>query len=208
MNINDKIFAALYDIVNQSVESKLVEFRKMTAGVASGQVLEIGAGTGANFTFYRPDTKLTVLEKNEFMFPKIFNAATKCGIDTTLVKGSSFYIPFADNSFDSIVTTLVLCMVEDLESTLSEIKRVLKSGGVFYFYEHVKSSEGIRSRFEDYINPFWKYFTNGCNLNRNLGQSISNCGFEKIYLETHQLSVGLPITIPNIVGHAVVGIKY
>ncbi len=208
MNINDKIFAALYDIVNQSVESKLVEFRKMTAGVASGQVLEIGAGTGANFTFYRPDTKLTVLEKNEFMFPKIFNAATKCGIGTTLVKGSSFYIPFADNSFDSIVTTLVLCMVEDLESTLSEIKRVLKSGGVFYFYEHVKSSEGIRSRFEDYINPFWKYFTNGCNLNRNLGQSISNCGFEEIYLETHQLSVGLPITIPNIVGHAVVGIKY
>jgi len=208
MNINDKIFAALYDVVNQSVESKLVEFRKMTAGVASGQVLEIGAGTGANFTFYKPNTKLTVLENNEFMFPKIFNAATKCGIDTTLVKGSSFYIPFADNSFDSIVTTLVLCMVEDLESTLSEIKRVLKSGGVFYFYEHVKSSEGIRSRFEDYINPFWKYFTNGCNLNRNLGQSISNCGFEKIYLETHQLSVGLPITIPNIVGHAVVGIKY
>ena len=208
MNINDKIFAALYDVVNQSVESKLVEFRKMTAGVASGQVLEIGAGTGANFTFYKPNTKLTVLENNEFMFPKIFNAATKCGIDTTLVKGSSFYIPFADNSFDSIVTTLVLCMVEDLESTLSEIKRVLKSGGVFYFYEHVKSSDRIRSRFEDYINPLWKYLTNGCNLNRDLGQTISNCGFEKIYLETHHLSVGLPITIPNIVGHAVVGIKY
>ncbi len=208
MNINDKIFAALYDVVNQSVESKLVEFRKMTAGVASGQVLEIGAGTGANFTFYRPNTKLTVLENNEFMFPKIFNAASNYGIDTTLVKGSSFYIPFADNSFDSIVTTLVLCMVEDLESTLSEIKRVLKSGGVFYFYEHVKSSDGIRSRFEDYINPLWKYLTNGCNLNRDLGQTISNCGFEKIYLETHHLSVGLPITIPNIVGHAVVGIKY
>ena len=208
MNINDKIFAALYDVVNQSVESKLVEFRKMTAGVASGQVLEIGAGTGANFTFYRPNTKLTVLENNEFMFPKIFNAASNYGIDTTLVKGSSFYIPFADNSFDSIVTTLVLCMVEDLESTLSEIKRVLKSGGVFYFYEHVKSSDRIRSRFEDYINPLWKYLTNGCNLNRDLGQTISNCGFEKIYLETHHLSVGLPITIPNIVGHAVVGIKY
>ena len=204
MNINDKIFAALYDVVNQSVESKLVEFRKMTAGVASGQVLEIGAGTGANFTFYRPDTKLTVLEKNEFMFPKIFNASIKYGIDINAVQGSSFYIPFADDSFDSIVATLVLCMVEDLESTLAEIKRVLKSGGVFYFYEHVKSREGIRSRFEDYINPFWKYFTNGCNLNRDLGQAISNCDFERVYLETHQLSVGLPIKIPNIVGHAVV----
>ena len=203
MNINDKIFAALYDVVNQSVESKLVEFRKMTAGVASGQVLEIGAGTGANFTFYRPDTKLTILENNEFMFPKIFNAASNCGIDTTLVKGSSFYIPFADNSFDSIVTTLVLCTVDDLEATLSEITRVLKSGGMFYFYEHVKSPEGFRGSFEDYINPIWKYLTNGCNLNRDLEKAISSCGFEKIYLQNHQLSVGLPITIPNIVGYAV-----
>ena len=78
MNINDKIFAALYDVVNQSVESKLVEFRKMTAGVASGQVLEIGAGTGANFTFYRPDTKLTVLENNEL--PGLHDGETRDSI--------------------------------------------------------------------------------------------------------------------------------
>ena len=203
MNINDKIFAVLYDLVNESVESKLFRFREMTAGAASGQVLEIGAGTGANFTFYKPDTRLTVLEKNEFMFPKLIDAATKTGTYANAVKGSSFYIPFADDSFDSIVVTLVLCMVEDLENTLLEIKRVLKSGGVFYFYEHVKSPKGIRSKFENYINPLWKYFTNGCNLNRDLSMSISSCGFTKIHLENHQLSVGLPIKIPNIVGYAV-----
>jgi len=203
MNINDKMFAALYDVVNESVESKLVKFRQMTAGAASGQVLEIGAGTGANFAFYKPDTRLTVLEKNEFMFPRLINAATKSGIYTNPVKGSSFHIPFADDSFDSIVTTLVLCMVDDLENTLLEIKRVLKSGGIFYFYEHVISSKGIRSKFENYINPLWRYFTNGCNLNRDLSMSISSCGFTKIHLENHQLSVGLPIKIPNIVGYAV-----
>ena len=59
MNLNDKIFAFLYDLVNQSVEPKLVKFRKMTAGTASGNVLEIGAGTGANFTFYKNDTELS-----------------------------------------------------------------------------------------------------------------------------------------------------
>ena len=203
MNINDKIFAVLYDLVNESVESKLFRFREMTAGAASGQVLEIGAGTGANFTFYKPDTRLTVLEKNEFMFPKLIDAATKTGTYANAVKGSSFYIPFADDSFDSIVVTLVLCMVEDLENTLLEIKRVPKSGGVFYFYEHVKSPKGIRSKFENYINPLWKYFTNGCNLNRDLGMAISSCGFTKIHLENYQLSVGLPVKIPNIVGYAV-----
>ena len=68
---------------------------------------------------------------------------------------------------------------------------------------YVKSPEGFRGSFEDYINPIWKYLTNGCNLNRDLEKAISSCGFEKIYLQNHQLSVGLPITIPNIVGYAV-----
>ncbi|MQG39351.1 MAG: class I SAM-dependent methyltransferase [SAR202 cluster bacterium] len=203
MNINDKIFAFLYDLVNQSVEPNLIDFRKMTAGYASGNVLEIGAGTGANFRFYKPDTQLTVLEKNEYMFPKIIDSAIRCEIDVTSVRGTSYNIPFADNSFDSIVTTLVLCTVDDLESTILEIKRVLKPGGAFYFYEHVKSKERIRGKFEDYINPMWRYLTNGCNLNRDLAEVISGSGFTKIYLQTHQLSVGLPITIPNIVGNAV-----
>ena len=175
----------------------------MTAGTASGNVLEIGAGTGANFTFYKNDTELTILEKNKYMFPKIIDSACKSHIDVTSVRGTSINLPFADNSFDSIVTTLVLCTVDDLEATLSEITRVLKSGGMFYFYEHVKSPEGFRGSFEDYINPIWKYLTNGCNLNRDLEKAISSCGFEKIYLQNHQLSVGLPITIPNIVGYAV-----
>ena len=70
MNLNDKIFAFLYDLVNQSVEPKLVKFREMTAGAASGDVLEIGAGTGANFTFYKNDTELTILEKINICFPK------------------------------------------------------------------------------------------------------------------------------------------
>ena len=147
MNLNDKIFAFLYDLVNQSVEPKLVKFRKMTAGTASGKVLEIGAGTGANFTFYKNDTELTILEKNKYMFPKIIDSACKSHIDVTSVRGTSINLPFADNSFDSIVTTLVLCTVDDLEATLSEITRVLKSGGMFYFYEHVKSPEGFRGRF-------------------------------------------------------------
>ena len=108
MNLNDKIFAFLYDLVNQSVEPKLVKFREMTAGAASGDVLEIGAGTGANFTFYKHDAELTILEKNKYMFPKIIDSASKSQIDVTSVRGNSFNLPFADNSFDSIVTTLVL----------------------------------------------------------------------------------------------------
>lgn len=203
MNLNDKIFAVLYDRVNKSVESRLVQFRQKTAGLAAGHVLEIGPGTGANLSFYKSKSKLTVLEKNEFMFPKLTDVATKIGINVNLVKGDSFCIPFSDNSFDSIVTTLVLCMVGDLQATIAEIKRVLKYGGTFYFYEHVKSHNVIRNRFENYINPCWKYLTNGCNLNRDLERVLSNSRFTELHVERHDLSVGLLIKIPNIVGYAI-----
>ncbi len=202
MNLNDKIFTILYDRVNESVEARLVKFRQMTAGCATGHVLEIGPGTGANLSFYPPKSKLTVLEKNEFMFPKLNDVAHKTGLMVNLVKGDSFCIPFLDNSFDSIVTTLVLCMVEDLQSTIIEIKRVLKCGGTFYFYEHVKSHNSLRNKLENYMNPCWKYLTNGCNLNRDLERVLSDSGFTQFYVENHDLSVGLPIKIPNIVGRA------
>ena len=202
MNLNDKIFTIFYNRVNESVESRLVKFRRMTAGCATGHVLEIGPGTGANLSFYPSKSKVTVLEKNEFLFSKLNDVVHKTGLTVNLVKGDSFCMPFLDNSFDSIVTTLVLCMVEDLQSTIIEIKRVLKHGGTFYFYEHVKSRNSLRNKLENYMNPCWKYLTNGCNLNRDLERVLSDSGFTQFYVENHNLSVGLPIKIPNIVGRA------
>ena len=60
---------------------------------------------------------------------------------------------FPDASFDSVVTTLVLCTVDDLQRVVGEARRVLKPGGAFYFYEHVASDSPRRRKWEDRLNP-------------------------------------------------------
>ena len=111
-------------------------------------------------------------------------------------------LPFADASFDTVVTTLVLCMVNDADAVVREARRVLKPGGAFLFYEHVVSPRQSGRWWQDKLNPLWKCLTTGCNLNRDLTASIEDAGFDSVELEAFDLSVGLPITIPNIVGVA------
>ena len=111
-------------------------------------------------------------------------------------------LPFADASFDCVVTTLVLCMVRDADAVVREARRVLKPGGEFLFYEHVVSPRPRGQRWQHKLNPMWKCFTTGCNLDRDLSASIRAAGFNSVQIESFDLSVGLPVTIPNIVGVA------
>ena len=111
-------------------------------------------------------------------------------------------LPFDDASFDCVVTTLVLCMVDDLERVVSETRRVIRPGGSFLFYEHVVSSNGAMRRWQRWMNPAWRFATTGCNLDRDIAGAIKAVGFRRVELTSFDLSVGLPVTIPNIVGAA------
>ena len=93
-------------------------------------------------------------------------------------------------------------MVKDLDLVVSEIKRTLRPGGQFLFYEHVVSQRKRVGRLQTLANPFWKFATTGCNLDRDIVSAIRAAGFTDIQLRRFTLSVGLPITIPNIVGVA------
>jgi ubiquinone/menaquinone biosynthesis C-methylase UbiE len=202
MSLSQRLFAAGYDLLNAGVEGRLTSYRQQTAGEASGDVLEIGGGTGANLPFYRGDVRLTVVEPNPHMTRRLRRRAARLGRRVTVVAGSGEKIPFPDASFDSVVTTLVLCMVDDLEQVVREARRVLRPGGAFYFYEHVASKSRRRRRWEDRLNPAWRFLTTGCNLNRDTAAAIRAGGFSRVALTAFDLSVGLPITLPNIIGEA------
>ena len=126
----------------------------------------------------------------------------KQGRHAAVVQQVGESLPFADASFDTVVTTLVLCMVRDPDAVIHEARRVLKAGGVFLFYEHVISPRPRGQWWQHKLNPLWKCFTTGCNLDRDLTASISQAGFSTVEVEAFDLSVGLPVTIPNIVGVA------
>lgn len=202
MNLTQCLFAVGYDLLNWAVEDRLKTYRFQTAGNASGDVLEIGAGTGANLPFYKDDVNLTVLEPNPYMKKIFMGKAAKTGRIVNFVRQRGETMPFSDNSFDSVVTTLVLCMVDDMHRVVMEARRVLRAGGTMYFYEHVSSNNPRRRQWESKINPVWRFLTTGCNLNRDIESVIRNAGFREVHLTTFDLSVGLPFTLPNIVGYA------
>jgi len=202
MSLSQRLFAAGYDVLNWGVEGRLKDYRHQTAGMARGDVLEIGGGTGANLPFYRDDVHLTVVEPNPHMAKRLLRKAARADRQVNVVHEAGEDLSFPDASFDSVVTTLVLCMVDDMERVVGEARRVLRPGGAFYFYEHVASDSPRRRRWEDRFNPMWRCLTTGCNLNRNIASAITSAGFSRVDLTAFDLSVGLPLTLPNIVGVA------
>ena len=202
MSLRDFLFAYSYDMLNSSVETRLVQYREETAGKARGEVLEIGGGTGANLPFYRSDANLTIVEPNTHMAKLLRVKANELGRVVKIVDGYGEDLAFADGSFDAVVSTLVLCMVDDLPKVITEVRRVLKPGGAFYFYEHVVSRRPIVHKFQDILNPFWRLLTTGCNLNRDIEMAIKDDKFTQVEVTNFSLSVGMPVTLPNIVGVA------
>lgn len=202
MSVGKWLFATWYDFLNWGVEGRVIPFRKETAGRTWGDVLEIGGGTGANIPYYPADVRLTLIEPDKHMARKLRRRAPRMREGVTIIQDVGEKLPFEDASFDCVITTLVLCMVRDHDRVIHEARRVLKPGGAFFFYEHVVSPRKRGRWWQNKLNPTWKFLTTGCNLNRDLTTSIKNAGFSEVDFRAFDLSVGLPVTIPNIVGVA------
>jgi ubiquinone/menaquinone biosynthesis C-methylase UbiE len=112
--------------------------RRLLAG-ARGAVLEIGGGTGANLAHYRDVDRVTIAEPNPFMRRRLDQKLTDARVPVEVSPAGTEELPFPDGSFDTVVSTLVLCTVPDQESALDEVRRVLRPGGRLLFIEHVRA---------------------------------------------------------------------
>ncbi|MBM3944610.1 MAG: methyltransferase domain-containing protein [SAR202 cluster bacterium] len=202
MGIGDALFANAYDLLAGGVEKSVAKYRMATAGMATGDVLEIGAGTGANLPYYRDDVRLTLLEPSPGMTKRLRKKLAMLGKDATTVLQTGERLPFGDASFDAVVATLVLCSVGSLGAVLSEVRRVLRPHGAFYFYEHVAAAGGITRRAQNVLNPVWKLVVGGCNLNRETESAIKAAGFSAVEVVRFGLPISPPIVRPSIVGVA------
>jgi len=197
-----RIFATWYEMLDRIVAGRLEPYRRKTAGRAWGDVLEIGGGTGANLPYFSLETRLTVVEPNPHMAVRLRAKAARQGRDVFVLPGIGEKLPFQDISFDCVVTTLMLCMAQDMHQVIREVRRVLRPGGAFLFYEHVASSNPRMRRWQRRVNPLWRFWTTGCNLDRDITAAINSAGFRSVDVSSFDLSVGLPLTIPNIIGVA------
>lgn len=177
----------LYDAIMRPLEAKLLcELRQALVKSAQGDVLEIGIGTGVNLPYYNPDDINRIIGVDIRLTDNIKRIKDD---RLSLLETSAEKLPFEDNSFDTVVATLVLCSVGDVKTALSEIKRVLKPLGKYIFIEHILPEKtGIAWVFTR-INPLWSRFTYGCNLNRRTDILIQKGGFSSVSIRKKGKSI-------------------
>lgn len=159
--------------------------REKIIPLASGNVLEIGIGSGLNLPFYTSKVKtLTAIDPSKELWKRTQINTEKLPFDFKFIVASAENIPALDNSFDCVVITYTLCTIPNLKVAFSEIKRVLKLNGKLLFCEHGKAPEKGIQKYQNFINPVWKRIGGGCNLNRNIPTLIEENGFTISKLET------------------------
>lgn len=195
------IFPRLIDVVmsNPAMERQRQELLKE----AIGETLEIGFGTGLNLKHY-PEyiKKITTLDVNKGMNYIAQKRIQSSNIEVNNQVLNSEELPMPDHSFDTVVSTWTLCSIVKVEQALTEIYRVLKSGGKFLFLEHGLSDKPQIQVWQNRLTPLQKVIGDGCHLNRNIQKLVEN-QFDHVHLERFNLE-----DTPETIAYTYKGIAY
>jgi ubiquinone/menaquinone biosynthesis C-methylase UbiE len=203
-----RVFARFYDrALKATEENGLGAMRGELLAGARGRVIEIGAGTGVNLELYGDGVEdLTLVEPDAHMGAKLRKRlADRHGnpLPAQLVAAPAEALPFADDTFDTAVATLVLCTIPDPVAAIDEVSRVLRPGGQLLFIEHVRAEDASSARWQDRLEKPWRFLADGCHCNRDTEASLRASAFQVDQLEEGKLPKAISIVRPLIRGSAV-----
>lgn len=202
MSLRWTILAPLYDRMSRkSEEAGMGAMRERLLAEAEGRVLEIGGGTGVNLRYYEGLDSLVVAEPEPAMLRRLQNRVREQAMPAEIVQAPAEDLPFEDASFDTVVSTLVLCGV-DQERSLGEVRRVLRPGGRLLFLEHVRSDDAAVARLQDRVNRLNRFLV-GCECNRETLAAIEAAGFTISRVEQTTMPEAPKFVRPAVVGAAV-----
>lgn len=172
---------------------------------ARGRVLEIGAGTGLNLEHY-PATveELVLTEPEEPMARRLEARMRAADAGWKVLRAAAEAIPVADDSVDTVVSTMVLCTVDDQRRAAEEIRRVLRPGGALLFIEHVRSERRLLGRLQDVLREPWRRFAGNCHCNRRTLELLHQHGFRVEQLRTAAWKRMPFVVRPLVVGRATI----
>ena len=151
---------------------------------ASGEVLEIGVGSGLNIPIYGSGVrKLYALDPSAELLRMAGRRAERAAFPVELLQHPAEAIPLGDGTVDSVVTTWTLCSIPDAAAALREVRRVLRPAGQLIFIEHGRSTDPSVVRWQDRVTPLWRKISGGCHLNRPIDRLLAQGGFEVSELE-------------------------
>lgn len=176
-------FARFWDWAVRHEPPDVRRMRRTATDGIEGRVLEVGVGVGANWPYLPPGIVYAGVDPDTYMMGRARAHAAHAGIELHLCLAAGEALPFADYTFDVVLSTLTLCSVDDQATVLAEIRRVLKPGGTFRFWEHVRPGGRVRGRLADFATPGWKRIGGGCHPNRRTVEAIQSAGFTITGLE-------------------------
>ena len=169
--------------------------RRDLLAFARGRTLELGAGTGLNLPHYPGAVdELILTEPAAPMRKRLQKAVRRGGRAATVLDAAAERLPMDEGSVDTVVSTLVLCSVEQPSAVLDEIKRVLAPGGQLLFLEHVRADSQRLAAWQDRLETPWRRFAEGCRCNRPTVALIDAAG-----LSVRQRHDGIWRAMPAIV---------
>ena len=193
-----RIGARLYDpLLAMGERAGMRKQRAALLAGARGRVLEIGAGTGLNLSHY-PGTveELVLTEPAGPMARRLERRVRALDRSVQVVAAAAEDLPFADDSFDTAVSTLVLCTVQDPERSVAELIRVLRPGGTLLAIEHGPSSSPRWAAVQRMLEPPWKAFACGCHVTRRITEELGAAGFRIKDLRDEKWRGMIPIVKP------------
>ena len=173
--------ARVYDAHSKFAEKLwLANWREQFFSPLTGNILEIGIGTGKSIECYDKKAKVMGIDFSEKMLEKAHSKLAESGKkNITLQQMDVENLNFKDNAFDHVVTSCVFCSVPNPIKGLKEIRRVLKPTGKLVMIEHVLSKNQVIALMEQACNPITRFLM-GANINRNTKQNIINSGMKII----------------------------
>jgi ubiquinone/menaquinone biosynthesis C-methylase UbiE len=175
----------------------LARIRKRLILGAQGKVLEVGSGTGLNFPYYLHAAEVIAIEPDRLMRERSLQRSSRAQVPINVIDANAEELPFGDDSFDTVVGTLILCTIENPLKALQEIRRVCKPEGKLLLLEHVRLDRPILGRLQDLLTPVWKHLCDGCHLNRNTLELVTKSGFQDVRVRPHFNDIFLEIELLN-----------
>lgn len=178
------LFTSLYDYVMTPFERSLIApLRLSLLSIAQGRVLEIGSGTGANLPFYDWTTRVVATEPKRGMLRQAQQRRRHATAQVALTGCHAEHLPLADGSFDTVVSTFVLCSVADQQQAIAELWRVLRPGGMVLLLEHIRAPHAGWQAVQRAWNPIQGVLGDGCSLTRETLQVMETNGFVLRYVQ-------------------------
>lgn len=178
--------------------------RRAHLAAATGRVIEVGAGTGANLPWYPTGVAEVVAAEPDGSMRARLRRRSRAAAAVSVVSAAADALPFPDDSFDTAVATLTLCTVPSQADALRELRRVLRPGGQLLFMEHVRSRDPGLARRQDRLERAWGLVAGGCHPNRDTLAAIEDAGFEVVQVDRGLLPAGPRIVRPYVTGRGVV----